>query len=118
MASSASLQRGVVCSSASFPEADSDSSDTEAENPERMNKVAAVVTLQVDRKLSKPEDYPAWRLSVLSGLNLSNMAQLVIGKEPLDDSLPSRTKKCWLSRYRKANDMLISAISDEVLIRY
>ncbi|KAG3183494.1 hypothetical protein PC128_g14148 [Phytophthora cactorum] len=80
--------------------------------------VAAVVTLQDDRKLSKPEDCPAWLLRVLGSLIVSNMAQLVIGKEPRDGSWPSRTKKCWLSWYCKANGMLISAISDEVPIRY
>ncbi|KAE9328964.1 hypothetical protein PR003_g15667 [Phytophthora rubi] len=83
-----------------------------------MNCVAAVVTLQVDKKLSKPEDYPAWRLRVLTGLNVSTMAQLVIGQESFDDNWSYSMKQCWLSRSRKANGLLVSAISDEVLLRY
>ncbi|KAE9024544.1 hypothetical protein PR002_g11421 [Phytophthora rubi] len=72
----------------------------------------------VDKKLSKPEDYPEWRLRVLTGLNVSNMVQLVIGQESFDDNWSYSMKQCWLSRIRKANDLLVSAISDEVLLRY
>ncbi|KAE8908162.1 hypothetical protein PF005_g8229 [Phytophthora fragariae] len=49
-----------------------------------MNRVSAVVTLQIDKKLSKSEDYPAWRLRLLTGLNVSNMDQLDQG--PFNDN--------------------------------
>lgn len=90
--------------------------DTEPED--KMNRVAAVVTLQVDKKHSKPEEYPAWRLRVLTGLNVSNIAQLVLDKEPFNDDWSSSVNDCWNSRYRKSNGLLVSAISDETLIRY
>ncbi|KAE8906435.1 hypothetical protein PF005_g406 [Phytophthora fragariae] len=83
-----------------------------------MNRVTAVMTLQVDKKLSKPEDYPVWLLRVLTGLNVSNMDLLVIGQVPFDDNWSYSTKQCWLGSSRKANGLLVSTISDEFLLGY
>ncbi|KAJ8578523.1 hypothetical protein ON010_g681 [Phytophthora cinnamomi] len=61
-------------------------SDNLEQEREKMNRVPAVVTLQIDQKLSKPEAYPACPLRVLTGLNVSTLAQLVISNEPINES--------------------------------
>ncbi|KAE9277090.1 hypothetical protein PF008_g28933 [Phytophthora fragariae] len=78
----------------------------------------AITKFEVGKKLSQPSEYPAWRMRVMAGLGMSRLEQLVQGKEQYDAAMTSAQKNRGDVRLRKAQGMLVSAISDEVLLRY
>ncbi|KAE9250018.1 hypothetical protein PF004_g3109 [Phytophthora fragariae] len=57
-------------------------------------------------------------MRVMAGLGMSRLEQLVQGKEPCDSATTPAQRNCRDVRLRKAQGLLVSAISDEVLLRY
>lgn len=83
-----------------------------------MPRLETVTKFDVGKKLSQPSEYPTWRMRVMAGMGMSRLEQLVQGYEPYDDRWSEAQKNSWDSRRRKAQGLLVSCISDEVLLRY
>ncbi|KAE9274721.1 hypothetical protein PF001_g26936 [Phytophthora fragariae] len=93
-------------------------SDLAALNDSSTPKIEAITKFDVGKKLSQPSEHPAWRMRVMAGLGMSRLEQLVQGKEPCDSATTPAQRNCRDVRLRKAQGLLVSAISDEVLLRY
>lgn len=90
----------------------------EAVAPATINKFSSTAEVDIEEKLSKPQQYVAWRARVLAALNVSNMARLVTGQEPLDASMSAHLQNQWITRAAAANNIIITALSDAVIERY